>query len=362
MIPHCSPRAWLALLPLGLAACAITPPERSYEIDSAETPAEWSAEGVPGDVDLEAWWRQFGDEDLATQVELALEHNRDLAAAAARVHAAEAQARIAGAALKPSLDAGVDARRSRQNYIGFPIPGGGGDVLSSTSQTLGVSLDLAWELDLWGRLAAGERAALEDYEATRADYAGAQLSIAGQTAKAWLALAEARLQLKLAEETVQSFRRNTEFVRRRYEQGRIEPLELRLAENNLAGAESLLYFRAEQIERVARQLQILTGVYPDGVVEADELPGDPAAIPAGVPSDLLRRRPDLASAEARLAAADYRLWEARKALWPSIRLTASAGRTSAELEDLLKESFDVWSLAGGIVQPIFDGGRLRAAI
>ena len=355
-------RMWIAVLPLSLAACAITPPERSYEIDSAETPGEWVAANDEGEVDIEAWWRQFGNDELTAQVELALAHNHDLVAAAARVQAAEAQARIAGAALKPSLDAGLDARRGRQNFIGLPLPGGEGDVLSTTSSSLGVSLDLAWEWDLWGRLAAGERAALEDFQATRADYAGAQLSIAGQTAKAWLALAEARLQLQLAEQTVVSFSQNTGFIRRRYEQGRIEPLELRLAENNLASAESLLYFRAEQIERVARQLQILTGAYPDGQVGATELPPIPAEIPAGVPSDLLQRRPDLASAEARLAAADYRLWEARKALWPSIRLTASAGRTSAELDDLLKESFDVWSLAGGIVQPIFNGGRLRAAI
>lgn len=355
-------RAWLVVLPLSLAACAVTPPERSYEFDSAETPPEWIADNEDGELDLEAWWRQFGDAELSAHVERALEHNRDLVAAAARVQAAEAQARIAGAALKPTLNAGLDGRRARQNFIGLPLPGGSGDVLSTTSSSLGVSLDLAWEWDLWGRLAAGERAALEDFQATRADYAGAQLSIAGQTAKAWLALAEARLQLQLAEQTVQSFTQNTEFIRRRYEQGRIEPLELRLAENNLASAESLLYFRAEQIERVARQLQILTGVYPDGQVGATDLPAIPAEIPAGVPSDLLLRRPDLASAEARLAAADYRLYEARKALWPSIRLTASAGRTSAELDDLLKESFDVWSLAGGIVQPIFNGGRLRAAI
>jgi outer membrane protein, multidrug efflux system len=359
---HATPHAWLAVLPLSLAACAVTPPERSYEIDSAEAPGEWVAENTAGEIDIEAWWRTFGDDHLTAQVELALAHNHDLVAAAARVQAAEAQARIASAALKPSLDAGASGRRTRQNFIGFPIPGSESNVLSTNSSTVGVSLDLAWEWDLWGRLAAGERAALEDFQATRADYAGAQLSIAGQTAKAWLALAEARLQLKLAEQTVVSFTQNTEFIRRRYEQGRIEPLELRLAENNLASAESLLYFREEQIERVARQLQILTGAYPDGQVDATDLPPIPAQIPAGVPSDLLQRRPDLASAEARLAAADYGLWEARKALWPSIRLTASAGRTSDELGDLLKDSFDVWSLAGGIVQPIFNGGRLRAAI
>ena len=355
-------RAPLALVPLLAAACAITPPERSYELDSGDTPDAWVAPAEAGELAVAAWWRGFGDDDLSAQVERALAHNRDLAAAAARVEAAQAQARIAGAALLPTIDAAATGNRSRNNFIGLPVPGGEGQVLSTTATTFGVSLDLAWEWDLWGRLSAAEKAALADVDVQSADYAGAQLSIAGQTAKAWLALAEARLQVELAEATVTSFAQNTGFVRRRYEQGRIDALELRLAENNLSSAESLLAFRQEQVERVARQLQILTGEYPDGDVAVRPLPEAPDAVPAGVPSDLLQRRPDLAAAESRLAAADYRLYEARKALWPSIRLTASAGRTSAELDDLLKDSFDVWSLAGGIVQPVFNGGRLRAAI
>jgi len=359
---HKQLHVWLAVLPLSFAACAITPPERSYEAVPVEAPTEWDAENEQGEIEIEAWWHHFGDEDLSAKVELALSHNHNLIAAAARVEAAQAQARIAGAALKPTLDLGMNGGRSRQNFIGFPIPGSDAQVLSSTSTNVGVSLNAAWEWDLWGRLSAAEKAALEDFEAVRADFAGAQLSIAGQTAKAWLALAEARLQVELAEQTESSFRQNTAFIRRRYEQGRVEPLELRLAENNLAAAESLLYFREEQVERIARQLQILTGEYPDGDVAVRPLPPVPDEVPAGVPSDLLLRRPDLAAAEAHLAASDYRLWEARKALWPSIRLTASAGRTSIELADLLKESFDVWSLAGGIVQPLFNGGRLRAAI
>ena len=361
MIPTLARR--LPLVALAFAcACAVTPPERSYEVDDADLPDAWRADGDAGELDLDGWWRRFDDDALSAQVERALEHNRDLAAAAARVEAARAMARVAGAALMPQVDLGVNAARARQNFIGLPIPGGGADVLSSTSSSLGVSLDVAWEWDLWGRLSAAEQAALEQFHASAADYAGAQLSIAGQTAKAWLALAEARLQVELAEATVTSFAQNTGFVRRRYEQGRIEPLELRLAENNLAAAESLLALRREQVERVARQLQVLTGDYPEGGVTAGDLPPAPDEIPAGVPSDLLQRRPDLVGAEARLASADYSLYEARKALWPSIRLTASAGRTSAELDDLLKDSFDVWSLAGGIVQPIFNGGRLRALI
>jgi len=108
----------------------------------------------------EDWWRDLGDPRLDGLVAEAFEHNRDLAAAAARVSAAEAQARIAGADALPQAGAGFDAARRRQNFIGFPIPGGDGEVLSTTTTTFDAGLDVAWEVDLWGRLRAAEAAAL----------------------------------------------------------------------------------------------------------------------------------------------------------------------------------------------------------
>ena len=353
-------RRALLLAPL-LAAGCLSAPERTYDEPALAPPAGFAAE-APDAAPLERWWAELGGEELAAAVDEAFRANRDLRAAAARLDEALAEARAAGAALQPSVGLAADAVRQRQNFVGLPVPGGG-DVLSSTSTAYGVSLDVSWEPDLWGRLRALDSAAESEVGATAAELVGAHLSLAGQVSKAWLALAEARRQAALAGETAAAYRANAEVIRDRYELGRAEAFDLHLLENQLAAAEALLALRREQEARAARQLEVLLGRAPGGRVPgADALPPVPDPVPAGLPADLTWRRPDLAAAAARLAALDWRLAAARADLLPSLRLTGSAGRRTAELGDLLDSSFDVWSLAAGLVQPLFEGGRLRARV
>ena len=298
---------------------------------------------------------------MNTAIESALQRNYDLQAAASRLEQAEAQARIAGADLQPQAQVGLVAARRKQNFIGFPIPGDG--VPSSTSTNLGVSLDLSWEVDLWGRLGARASATLADYQLTAADFHGARLSIAGQTAKAWFTTAAAQQQIRLAEQTVESFRNSTDQVRSRFLSGIRPPLDLRLSLANLAGAEALLELRREQHDRAVRQLEVLLGRYPERTITAPEqFPETPPAIPAGLPSELIARRPDLVAAERRLAAADQRWLAARRDLYPRLSITTSDGTASRKLAELVDGSFGVWSLVGNLVQPIFQGGRLRANV
>ncbi|MBD3867941.1 MAG: efflux transporter outer membrane subunit [Acidobacteria bacterium] len=309
------------------------------------------------------WWTAFESPGMNQAIEAALEHNRDLVAAAARVEQAAAAARIAGANLKPSVSAGLSGSRRKQNFIGFPIPGADGDILSSTSTNLGVSLDISWEVDLWGRMKAGARAAVSELKAAEADLAGARLSIAGQTAKAWLALAEAVQQVDLAKQTVASFRESESIVRHRYENGLAPSLDLRLQKTNLANAEAFLANRRIGLELSARQLEVLMGRYPGGETEdGASLPEPPQTIPGGLPADLVSRRPDLVAAEFRLNAAGYRFDSARRSLYPRLVLTGSGGSSSQEFKDLLDGDFSVWSLAAGLTQPLFQGGRLRAGV
>jgi NodT family efflux transporter outer membrane factor (OMF) lipoprotein len=309
------------------------------------------------------WWLAFHSPGMDRAVRAALEHNRDLMAAASRVEQAAAAARIAGASLKPSVAAGLNGSRRKQNFIGLPIPGAGDEILSSTSTSMGVSLDISWEIDLWGRMKAGTRAAVSDLKAAEADLAGARLSIAGQTAKAWLALAEATQQVSLAQDTVASFRESEAIVRGRYEQGLAPSLDLRLQKTNRANAEAFLANRRIQKEAVARQLEVLMGRYPDGNAEAEtSLPEPPETIPGGLPADLVSRRPDLVAAELRLTGAGYRFDAARRSLYPRLVLTGSGGTSTQEFQDLLNGDFSVWSLAAGLTQPLFNGGRLRAGV
>ncbi|NIO28573.1 MAG: efflux transporter outer membrane subunit [Candidatus Latescibacteria bacterium] len=362
-VKHIAITAFITVLIVSyLAGCASAPEHHPPDI-RVDVPAAWSTGGPEGAGlrlgDAE-WWRGFNDEELNGLVQEALNNNYDLLGAAARVEQAAAIARIAGADLAPQASLGFQASRRRQNLIGIPIPGRVG-IITTRSTSFGVSLDTSWELDLWGRIRKGKSAALADLEASWADLAALRLSIASQTVKAWFSLIEARLQVELAEQTVESYQASAEQVRSRYEEGVRTSLDVRLSLANLAGAQALLERRREQLDRSKRQMDILLGRYPAGVLEGDtDLPGIPEEIPSGLPSELLVRRPDLLAAERRFAAAEARVSEARRAFFPRLTLTASGGTLTEELEDLIDGDFGVWNIAAGIVQPIFQGGRLRA--
>ncbi|MCB1057555.1 MAG: TolC family protein [Acidobacteria bacterium] len=346
-----------------LAGCAHqAPPPPDLEIP---LPAHWTAPPA-ADSALTATVApgfDLGNADLADVVAEALEHNHDLVAAAARLEQAAARARIAGGARVPQVSAGLDAARGKRNFIGLPIPGTDGSVLSSTSTTLGVSLNVSWEVDLWGRLAAGRSAAAADLEAARSDLEAARRSLAAQTAKSWIAAVAARRQLELAQTTLASRDETLGKIRRRYEVGLRSSLDLRLAEADRAGAAAAAVARRLDLDTALRQLEILLGRYPAAqLVLPAGLPELDGPVAAGLPSEVLTRRPDLAAAERRVAAAGARVAEARAALYPQLRLTGSAGTSSDQVADLLDGDFSVWSFAGSLLQPLFQGGRLRAGV
>ncbi|MDH3197515.1 MAG: efflux transporter outer membrane subunit [Candidatus Krumholzibacteria bacterium] len=353
----------VAVLALALACASAPerkPPEFTVEAPPAWTAAPGAEPDTTGPPPVTDWWRGFADARLDSLVEEALAQNLDILAAAARVEAAAATARAAGADLWPQLSAAARGSRTQSNIIGIPIPGAP-EVIQSRSSSFGASLDLSWEIDLWGRVRKAKSAALADAQASAADLASARLSIAGQTAKAYFAVVEARAQLRLAEATVESFERSAEFVRRRYEEGVRPALDLRIALTTLAQSRALLELRRQQMDAATRGLEILLARYPAAAFSAGaELPPVVGDVPAGLPADLLIRRPDLFAAERRYAASESRVGEARRAFFPRITLTGSAGTLSNDIEDLVDLDFGVWSIAAGLVQPIFQGGRLRA--
>jgi len=354
-------RAALALMALTITLPGCRLPDQATVAPVIETPGSWAAGANDGDV-TGAWWKSFESPELDAVIREALENNRDLLAAAARVEAAAADARIAGAELIPSVSGTTDARRNKQNFVGLPIPGGG-NVLTTHASTFNLTFITSWELDLWGRIRAGKRAADQEFEATLADLRGARQSLAAQAARAWIASVEAKRQLELTKRTIQSFRATEALVKRRYEEGLRSSLDLRLASASVANAEALMETRTQALESSRRRLEILLGRYPSGKHAAiSNLPTMPKNVPAGLPADLLARRPDLVAAKLRLLAADSRIAGARAGLLPRISLTAQGGTATAELSDLLSSDFSVWTLAGNLAQPIIDGGRLREGV
>jgi NodT family efflux transporter outer membrane factor (OMF) lipoprotein len=189
------------------------------------------------------------------------------------------------------------------------------------------------------------------------------LSLSGQTTKAWFAAIEARRQLDLAQSTRDNFQVVNDQIQTRYESGLRPPLDLRLSLSNVATAEAVVAQRRQQYDGSVRQLEILLGRYPAAELAiAQDLLPMPAPIPAGLPADLIARRPDLMIAERQVAAANARVKVAKRARYPSISLTSSGGTSSANLSNLLSGDFIVWSFAGNLLQPLFQGGRLRAGI
>ncbi len=352
-----------ALTAVVLTGCANAPAPAAVDETGIEVPDQWSGPdaGATSAAPVDSWWSGFGDARLDEAIAAALEHNRDLRAAAARLEAALQDRVATGAASLPEVDASFDPQRSRRVFVGFPF--GSGGVPSSTTTTFGISLNVRWELDVWGRVAAAESAALADLQAVAADHAAARTSLVAQVCKSWFAVVEARQQLDLAVATVDAFSRTEEDVRDRHRRGLRPALDVHLAANNAASAEAVVSQRRDALQRTLRALDILAGRYPLGdTATPQSLPASLPPVPACLPGNLLQRRPDLVAAERRLAASGCRVDSARAALYPRLSLTASGGTTSEELEDLVDQDFRVWSLGANLLQPIFRGGALRADV
>ncbi len=343
-----------------LSRCASAP-----EIIHPDLGIKSPVQKAPGDTlnIAEKWWEGFHDAGLDSVLLQALAHNYSLKAAAARMEAAAAQSTIAAAGLFPSLDLGFSSSRRKQNFIGFPIPGSTGKILTTRTTTYGVSANVSWEIDLWGRIRSAGSAAEGELQATEADFAAARLSVAAQTAKAWFASVEARLQEKLARENFNADNISQQQIRLRYEKGLRPSLDYRLALSNVATAEVQLVARQQQFAQIRRQLELLLGKYPSAQIDiADRLPTRIVEMPGYLPSDLLQRRPDVFAAERRLAASHASVWAARAALFPRISFSGSAGGSNNLLNELLNKDFSVWSLAGNLLQPIFHSGQIIAGI
>jgi len=365
-----------------LAGCAVGPdyerPDLQPIVPDAYTETEPgmlpTAQALPADIaDPVAgarwrWWEAFGDTTLDGLVLDALAYNPDLAAAAGRV--LEARALLGGAesARWPTIEVGGTAQRSKANQQltrGF-IP--------AYTNTFNLGATLRYEADLWGRLSRGHEAAYAALAASEQDRRSVAQGLIAEVVRTWLEIRELQLQVALTERTIANFEENLVTVRDRYRRGLVSALDVHLASQNLAAARSAEPRFRQGLAAARRRLEILVGRYPAGTITASDLDrggGGPAGevmpapldpVPAGLPSDLLERRPDLQAAEMRLHAATARIGEAKAALYPRISLTATGGSTSYEFSEWFAESSDVWSLAANLFMPLVNRGQTQAQI
>ncbi|NBB78028.1 MAG: efflux transporter outer membrane subunit [Verrucomicrobia bacterium] len=295
------------------------------------------------------WLGRFKSPQLNALVAEAQAHNRDLQAAAAQVERARALAAKAGAALKPSL----------------AVAGTGGTTgLIENRQTLedfSLGAQVSWEVDIWGKLSAGQRGAAASAEAAEAQLVFARHAIAAATAQAYFAALEGSLQLRLASENIQTLEALARIVQIQYDNGLANSQDLALSKSDLALARSQLEEVSLARRDALRALELLLGRYPGAELElVESLPSLPASPPPGLPSELLERRPDVVAAERQVASAFEATARARAARLPTLSLTGNLGNRSTELADILRPDNLAWQAAGNLLAPLIDGGARRA--
>jgi NodT family efflux transporter outer membrane factor (OMF) lipoprotein len=339
-------------LVVSLAGCATTSP---ILVPGVQVAGRYDEAVPPGSIEVSPdWWRRFGSQELEQLVHEALAGSPDLAIAMERVQQAEAQASVAGASLFPTLDLGLGSSRRST--------GGNGQNLTSNSSN--ATLSAAYEIDLWGRNAAGVRGANESLRGTRYDRDAAQLTLIAGVASSYFQLLALRTRLDIARDNLQTGERVLELVEARARNGVASQLDVERQQQTVLSLRAALLPLERQERQTLAALAVLIGRTPQGF-EASAQGIEGLAVPVidpGLPAQLLVRRPDLASAEARLGAANADVAAARAALLPSIQLTGSAGLSSAALLSFVGGPTTAVSLAASLLQSIFDGGRRRGQV
>ena len=345
-----------------ISACSKPVPVPVHEI-RVPTPRAWqSGETAPGAPSGD-WWAYVDDPGLDKGIRQALNCNPTLQAAAARIDVAMQERVVAGSAKLPEVGLGTNRTHQRQNFVGLPFPGLADRVLSNTFSNAGMALNVSWEADLWHRVGARKLAADADIAGREADLAAARLSLSGQVAKAWFAATEAERQVTLATDLVRHLETVEERMRERYRAGSRSPLDVRLANGDVLRAQATVHQMRQARDAAVRQIEALACSYPSGSKRVTgTLPRIPEQVPAGLPSELVHRRPDLVSAERALLAADARIVESKATLLPSFALTSAIGTSSNTLLDVVNPSLRIWNYAFAFAQPIFNRGRLRAGL
>lgn len=301
-----------------------------------------------------AWIDSFNDPSLNQWIAQALSGNFDLAQARSRVEAAQQQRSSSRSNLWPTLD--VDLSQQRQKST---------DSSTHYQNNANISASVAWEVDLWGKLSDTREASDFRWRAEQARYEASKLSLSAQIAKAWFQLIGAGQLSELLNERVDNLTTNLDIIQRGYRQGINNALDVYLAQSDLANESNSLQQQLATEKNAVRQLQLLLGQYPSGSLDGE--PHKSRRFPTlqqlksqQLSSQNVRHRPDLQASYLELLASNQELAVAHKNRFPSFRLTGSAGDSSDELKNLLDASSLAWNLLGGLSQPLFSGGKLKA--
>jgi multidrug efflux system outer membrane protein len=345
--------ATLTLLLLG--GCAVGP---NYKQPPVNVPDVWrDLQGPPAPATTLAdqpWWDVFQDPILKGLIDEALRSGYDVQLAAARVEEARARAGIAKSEFFPSIGYGGGWSRGRGSAAVFPFT-------ASTSNAISANVNFGWELDIWGRIRRLNEAAKAQYLASEEARRGVLLSLVSDVATTYFTLRGLDAQLAIAKDTVGAFQETYNLFNRKLQEGAASALETSYAAAALAQVAAQVPDIEAQIEATENTLNLLLGRNPGPIPRGAALEQQPVPpeIPAGLPSTLLQRRPDIAEAEQNLVAANATIGVATANFFPTISLTGLFGAVSPSLDNFYPAG-KTWSIAAGLVGPLFQGGRLRS--
>jgi multidrug efflux system outer membrane protein len=346
------------LLAMSLSACMVGP---DYRRPAVKTPDAWRFEEKEAqDLANTQWWRQFGDPVLDGLIDSALKENKDVKIAAARVEQFIGRAMVARAALFPQVTgAAIPTRTEASKYINPPW----GPTAKDPYSDFRLFLSASWQIDLWGQLRRAGEAARADLLATREARQGVILTVVATVASAYTDLLDLDKQLDIAERTVASRADTLKLFRLRFDRGLSSELEVRQAESEYQSALATVPLLKKLVGQQENALCVLLGRNPGPIPRGRHFDGlVPPAVPAGLPSGLLERRPDIRQAEQNLIAANARIGVAKAQYYPNITLTGLYGYESTSLSTLFTGPARTWAYSAPVIAPIFTAGAIRGTV
>ncbi len=347
-----------------LAGCMVGP---DYHPPKTAAPAQWVSPQDGGETNLPAadaaWWEKFHDAEMDSLVLRAAQSNLNLRAAVARVRAARAAAGVVSAGLSPTLDAAGSYVRDRYSANGFPPFPPGVPVEANVYQA---GFDAAWELDVFGGVRRADEAARADAAAAEFGRRDVWITITAEVARHYVAARAFQRRLAVAEASLKAQEEILALTRDRFAKGLTGELDVQEADSLLAATRAQTPVFETGFRDSVYQLALLLGQPPgallDELTNAAPIPAAPPAVPVGLPSDLLQRRPDVQRAERQLAATTARVGEAASALYPKFSLTGDAGLQSISAGDWFAAGSRFWTAGPTVQWRIFDAGRIRAGM
>lgn len=342
----------IALMGMWVSGCALGPDYKRPDVEAPDTYQWQAADDGPGSLGDRLWWEQYRDPRLKDLIQTAIERNLDLRAAAARVEQARAALGSNRLSLFPQVSAAGGVNREKATLE----TANGGERLTTIESA---GLDLSWELDLWGRLRRENEAVRAELLASEYARRGVMVSLVADVATTWFRLANLEEQLGVTRATVETRQQFLNLTRAQFERGTVSGLDVATAEAQLAQARASIPEFERQLALNANALSLLLGRNPEalGFQPMDVHAALAPEVPAGLPSALIERRPDILQAEQVLVASNARIGSAKAALFPTVSLTGSFGSLSGPLTDLFTGPAETWSAGVNLLQPILDTDR-----